>query len=99
MPKRDPPQESGEEDTKPFELANSDTPPSSDDEIIMNRNGGGAVGGGGDPPVGGGGIPPVGGGGIAPPGWRWSEPTSGQRRPWWRSSQWQQPCGQWQCCW
>ena len=58
MPKRNPPQETEEEDPEPFELANSGTPPSSDDEIIMNRNGRGAIGGGAAPPVGGG-APPL----------------------------------------
>ena len=48
MPKGHPSQEVGEEDTEPFELADSGTPPVSDDEIIMNRNvgGGGGLGGG-----------------------------------------------------
>ena len=81
MPKGDPSQEAREEDTEPFELAGSDTPPVSDDEIIMNRNvgGGGGLGGGpagrGSSP--GGGAPivgtarggaPTGGGGRGPPG-------------------------------
>ena len=73
MPKGDPSQEAGEEDTEPFELASSDTPPVSDDKIIMNRNvgGGGGLRGG---PAGGGGAAgrgaPISGaaGGSAPTG-------------------------------
>ena len=53
MPKGHPSQEAREEDTKPFELANSDTPPVSDNKIIMNRNVGGG-GGLGRGPAGGG---------------------------------------------
>ena len=64
MPKGDPSQGAREEDTEPFELASSDTPPVSDDEIIMNRNVGGGLGEG--PPAGGG--TPAGRGGRGPPG-------------------------------
>ena len=87
MPKGDPSQEAGEEDTKPFELASSDTPAVSDDKIIMNRNvgGGGGLGGGpagrGGSPGGGapidgaaGGSAPTGRGGRGPPGGRGGPP-------------------------
>ena len=88
MPKGDPSQETREEDTKPFELADSDTPPVSDNEIIMNRTvGGGGLGGGpagGGSPAGRGGSPgrgiPIGGAARgSPPTGRGGRGTPGGR--------------------
>ena len=92
MPKGDPSQEAGEEDTESFELAGSDTPLVSDDKIIMNRNvgGGGGLGGGpagGGGTAGGGGSPgggaPIGGtaGGGAPTGRGGGGPPGGGGGP------------------